>query len=256
MAEPMKKTSCQIASWGMGAGVGLIAFIVLLFVRDWSFLQAVFGAGVIFFVFGAFLAFVLCRPLPPLSEIQAGMSELGDPVTPAQRDAAAPASKPAPAAAPATASVAAPLAQTTAAATPAAITPAAEAEAKAEPAADVAPETAPAAPRPAAAAPVDGSGMPTASASGTQTPVGTKPASLPAARGGQPDDLKRIKGVGPKMETMLHGMGFFHFDQVAEWSASDLAWFDENLTGFKGRASRDNWVAQAKALARGERPDV
>jgi predicted flap endonuclease-1-like 5' DNA nuclease len=85
-------------------------------------------------------------------------------------------------------------------------------------------------------------------------PVATdadRPATLPAARGGQPDNLKEIKGIGPKMETMLHGMGFFHFDQIAAWSTSELAWVDQNLTGFKGRASRDNWVDQAKILASG-----
>ncbi|MEL7515658.1 MAG: NADH-quinone oxidoreductase subunit E [Pseudomonadota bacterium] len=81
---------------------------------------------------------------------------------------------------------------------------------------------------------------------------GTKPASLDAARDGGPDDLKLIKGVGPKLEGLLHALGFFHFDQVAAWSADEVAWVDQNLKGFKGRVSRDNWVEQAKALASGE----
>jgi NADH-quinone oxidoreductase subunit E len=50
---------------------------------------------------------------------------------------------------------------------------------------------------------------------------------------------------------LLHSLGFFHFDQVSAWSASDVAWIDENLEGFKGRATRDNWVEQAKVLATG-----
>ncbi len=79
--------------------------------------------------------------------------------------------------------------------------------------------------------------------------AGTKPKGLSGARGGKADDLKRIKGIGPKLEKMLHGMGFYHFDQIAAWGASDLAWVDENLEGFKGRASRDNWIPQAKKLA-------
>ena len=79
-----------------------------------------------------------------------------------------------------------------------------------------------------------------------------KPATLEAARDGKPDDLKQIKGVGPKLETLLHDMGFFHFDQIASWTAGEIAWVDENLTGFKGRVSRDNWVDQAKKLAAGE----
>ena len=79
-----------------------------------------------------------------------------------------------------------------------------------------------------------------------------KPASLEAARDGGPDDLKLIKGVGPKLEKLLHSLGFFHFDQVAAWTDNELAWVDQNLAGFKGRASRDEWVAQAKLLASGE----
>lgn len=80
---------------------------------------------------------------------------------------------------------------------------------------------------------------------------GSKPATLTAARDGGADDLKQIKGVGPKMEGMLHGMGFFHFDQVAAWTGAEVAWVDANLKGFRGRVSRDNWVDQAKTLAAG-----
>ena len=65
------------------------------------------------------------------------------------------------------------------------------------------------------------------------------------------DDLKKIKGVGPKMEQMLNGMGIWHYSQVASWGPSEVAWVDDNLEGFKGRVSRDNWVEQAKTLASG-----
>lgn len=78
-----------------------------------------------------------------------------------------------------------------------------------------------------------------------------KPRALKAARKGVADDLKQIKGVGPKLEALLHGLGFFHFDQVAQWTAEELAWVDDKLEGFKGRASRDGWVEQAKLLAAG-----
>ncbi len=78
-----------------------------------------------------------------------------------------------------------------------------------------------------------------------------RPAALEAAREGGPDDLKKIKGVGPKLEAMLHRMGFYHYDQIANWSASEVAWVDDNLEGFKGRVSRDNWVEQAGLLAAG-----
>ncbi|OWU83663.1 hypothetical protein ATO6_17535 [Oceanicola sp. 22II-s10i] len=80
---------------------------------------------------------------------------------------------------------------------------------------------------------------------------GVKPETLSAAREGGPDDLKSIKGVGPKLERMLHEMGFYHFDQIAAWGPEEVAWVDQNLTGFKGRVSRDNWVSQARTLADG-----
>ena len=87
-------------------------------------------------------------------------------------------------------------------------------------------------------------------ASGTGN-SGEKPETLDAPRDGGADDLKMIKGVGPKLEKLLHKLGFFHFDQIAGWSAAELAWVDENLEGFKGRATRDDWVGQAKVLASG-----
>ena len=83
------------------------------------------------------------------------------------------------------------------------------------------------------------------------TDEGVKPATLAGARGGTADDLKQIKGIGPKLEQLCNELGFFHFDQVATWTADEVAWVDANLKGFKGRVSRDNWVEQAKVLAEG-----
>ncbi len=76
-----------------------------------------------------------------------------------------------------------------------------------------------------------------------------RPAALAAPRQGGADDLKRIKGIGPKLEELLHSLGVFHFDQIAVWTDKELAWIDDNLEGFKGRASRDEWVRQAKDFA-------
>jgi len=78
-----------------------------------------------------------------------------------------------------------------------------------------------------------------------------KPEMLKKARSGGADDLKQIKGVGPKLETLLNKLGFYHFDQVASWRVKEVKWVDENLQGFKGRVSRDEWVKQAKVLAKG-----
>jgi NADH-quinone oxidoreductase subunit E len=80
---------------------------------------------------------------------------------------------------------------------------------------------------------------------------GVKPAGLSAPKGGKPDDLKLILGIGPKLEALCHKLGFFHFDQIAGWTEAEIAWVDDNLEGFKGRVTRDKWVAQAKVLAAG-----
>ena len=77
---------------------------------------------------------------------------------------------------------------------------------------------------------------------------GAPPGAFAQPRNGQADDLKKIKGVGPKLEALLHALGVFHYDQITAWGPDDIVWMDENLNGFKGRVSRDDWVAQAKAL--------
>ena len=79
-----------------------------------------------------------------------------------------------------------------------------------------------------------------------------RPEALSAARDGGADDLKMITGVGPKLEIMLKELGFYHFDQIADWIAAEVAWVNDNLAGFKGRVSRDNWVEQARKLASGQ----
>jgi NADH-quinone oxidoreductase subunit E len=66
---------------------------------------------------------------------------------------------------------------------------------------------------------------------------------------GKADNLKLIHGVGPALEQLLNKIGVWHFDQIANWSAKELAWIDEKLEGFKGRAKRDDWIKQAKKLA-------
>ncbi len=65
-----------------------------------------------------------------------------------------------------------------------------------------------------------------------------------------PDDLKLISGVGEKNETMLHELGIFTFKQVAAWKKAEREWVDGYLS-FHGRIEREEWVKQAKALAKG-----
>jgi len=76
----------------------------------------------------------------------------------------------------------------------------------------------------------------------------SRPKGLDGPRGGKADDLQQISGVGPKMEKLVNSLGFYHFDQIANWTKGEVAWVDDNLEGFKGRVTRDNWIAQAKKL--------
>jgi len=77
---------------------------------------------------------------------------------------------------------------------------------------------------------------------------GVKPAALTAPRDGKGDDLQTLEGVGPALEKLCHELGIFHFDQIASWGPAEVAWMDSNLKGFKGRVTRDRWVAQAKLI--------
>lgn len=113
-------------------------------------------------------------------------------------------------------------------------------------------EKAPAKKPAAKKAPAKKAAAPEATPAAVATDAGTKPATLDKPRAGGADDLKMIKGVGPKLEEMLHSLGFYHYDQVAAWKDAEVAWVDQNLKGFKGRATRDAWVEQAKLLAAGE----
>jgi NADH-quinone oxidoreductase subunit E len=70
----------------------------------------------------------------------------------------------------------------------------------------------------------------------------------------QPDDLKLISGVGPKIEGILHSLGIYTFAQVASWKKAERDWVDGYLR-FKGRIDRDDWIKQAKALAKGGRDE-
>lgn len=79
---------------------------------------------------------------------------------------------------------------------------------------------------------------------------GAEPKLLKKPRGGKADDLKKIKGLGPKMEEALNGIGVFHYDQILSWTDEQVAWVDERI-GAQGRIERDGWVSQAKALVEG-----
>lgn len=66
------------------------------------------------------------------------------------------------------------------------------------------------------------------------------------------DDLGRIKGVGPKLKALLASLGVTSYAQIAAWDDADIARIDAQLGSFAGRATRDNWVEQARLLASGD----
>ncbi len=70
----------------------------------------------------------------------------------------------------------------------------------------------------------------------------------------QIDNLTHIKGIGIKIEKSLNEIGIYNFYQIATWGAEEIAWADKTL-GFPGRADREQWVEQAKILARGEKTE-
>lgn len=65
------------------------------------------------------------------------------------------------------------------------------------------------------------------------------------------DDLTKLSGVGPVIVGKLNDAGITTFKQIAEWTAEDVAKFDEQLN-FKGRIEREGWIEQAKELLKGE----
>ena len=76
-------------------------------------------------------------------------------------------------------------------------------------------------------------------------------AELPGA-GGPPDDLIKLKGVGPKLAEILNQRGIKRFDQIAKLSPAQVEALDESLGAFRGRFARDRIVEQADYLARGD----
>ncbi len=62
------------------------------------------------------------------------------------------------------------------------------------------------------------------------------------------DNLMAIKGIGPKLNQLLHDLGIWHYRQIAAWTPGEIAWINAKLD-FPGRVQRERWVAQARELA-------
>ncbi len=62
------------------------------------------------------------------------------------------------------------------------------------------------------------------------------------------DDLKKISGIGPKLESRLHGLGYRTYKQIASWSQEDIDRVEHHLPEFPNRIERDDWIGQARRL--------
>jgi hypothetical protein len=82
---------------------------------------------------------------------------------------------------------------------------------------------------------------------GEGTEPGERPPGLPGPRNGRPDDLRRIRGIGPKNEGVLNSLGIYHYEQIAALTPAQVTWLDDYLK-LHGRIARDDWAGQAGAL--------
>lgn len=85
--------------------------------------------------------------------------------------------------------------------------------------------------------------------------IDAHPGSTATAGGAEAraDDLQVMKGVGPKLASLLRAEGITRFDQIAALTPADLARLDMHLGAFKGRLARDRIVEQAAFLAAGDK---
>ncbi len=209
---------CILQTWGGAAAFGVV-LAILLMIFGVGFFRSVFVGVLAFVVLGAILSAIRCETAHHKTDLDAYSDARPEP-----RPAAP---------------------------TPTPVVPAGDAAVAATPEPESAPEPEPD-PEPAPEPDPVPMPEPPAPTPLMETAPGTRPAALDAAREGGADDLKKIKGVGPKLEKLLNSMGFYHFDQIAAWTADEISWVDDNLEGFKGRVSRDGWVEQAKLLAGGD----
>ncbi|HKU38414.1 MAG TPA: hypothetical protein VJR89_09715 [Polyangiales bacterium] len=79
------------------------------------------------------------------------------------------------------------------------------------------------------------------------------PAAAPSPA---PDDLCRIRGLGPRAAERLHAIGVTRFSEIASWTAFDLERVATQLGLRAARIQREGWVRQARTLqARSAKPE-
>jgi predicted flap endonuclease-1-like 5' DNA nuclease len=88
---------------------------------------------------------------------------------------------------------------------------------------------------------------------GTAVAASAEPLHVSPAIGA--DDLKQIKGIGPRLEALLNSLGVTSYAQIAAWNDAEIDRIDAQLGNFQGRIRRDDWPTQARLLAAGDRAE-
>ncbi len=78
-------------------------------------------------------------------------------------------------------------------------------------------------------------------------------APVAVSTGMDASNLSLISGVGPTIEKKLRGAGIQTWNDIAAWSDADVAKWNDQLK-LSGRATREEWVEQAKELLAGKPP--
>ena len=230
MKQTEMKNAPWLGGWVIAAAAGFVAGGVALVVGDFALTKATFVGVMVMLAIGLFMG--MPSGVSPLQSMAA---------KPAAKLDAATFSEPV----------------SVAAASPAMAEAAPAASFMSVPAAGAAPAKPARVARPKAAPAAKVVAIPLAAAKVAAKPAVAKalrankqdgPERLSAPRGGKADNLKEIEGIGPALEKLCNTLGFYHFDQIANWSAADVDWVDANMKTFRGRIVRDKWIAQCKII--------
>jgi large subunit ribosomal protein L21 len=92
------------------------------------------------------------------------------------------------------------------------------------------------------------------SVGGSAAPKAAKVEAAPKAdAAADASNLSLISGVGPAIEKKLRAAGVTSWNDIAAWDDATIAKWDEELK-LGGRATKEEWVEQAKELLAGKAP--
>jgi predicted flap endonuclease-1-like 5' DNA nuclease len=102
--------------------------------------------------------------------------------------------------------------------------------------------------------PLDPAAVPADGTAEATPDVGPDPhAPEPATASGEPaspDNLRAIRGIGPSIERILHGLEITTYRQVAQLEGDELERVRAGLQDFRARVEREDWRGQARELHR------